>query len=375
MIAAVSLCESDVSRLPTDLSPELEVDDYIKLFSVVPKVQNLNLRNAGQFKDEVIDYILERDVPLKQLQLEAANLVSNQKWGEFFKNCGRRLESLKLSWLDYTMDECTFSQLIKDCPNLKRLKLKKCFQLGDSSLQVIGGLQQLEHLSLRFPLPTTSPALVYLIDAIGSKLQTLSLENFRDADDSVLHIIHTTCAHLTKLRFSENDLCTDAGFASLFTNWSNPPLTFVDLSSNRSIDYSQPDGPEDAPTGLASAGFLALMTHSGSLLERLDISSCRHITYDAFSQVFDGKQQYPNLKDINIAFLTRIDTTILAGLFKSCPQLVKVTAFGCFSVTDAAVPKGVLLIGVPNAQDSIIQEGEADMDTLDGLRPEMEVGV
>lgn len=299
---------------------------------------------------------MERNVPLKRLQLEAANLISNEKWVEFFEHCGARLESLKLAWLDYSMDDNTFMQLVLHCPNLHRLKMKKCFRLGDTSLDAISELKQLEHLSLRFPSQTSSVALVDLIASVGSQLRTLSLENFYDADDNVLGTIRSTCARLNKLRFTENDLCTDAGFALLFTDWPNPPLTFIDFSSNRSVDCSKPDGT-DEPTGLSAAGFMALMKHSGLLLEHLDISSCRHITYQAFSEVFDGKQQYPNLKQINITFLTNIDTTILAGIFKSCPELIQVTAFGCFNVTGVMVPKGIALVGVPNAHVSILQEG------------------
>ncbi len=326
----------------------------------------MNLRNAGQFKDEVIDYIIERNVPLQNLQLEAANLVSNEKWVELFEHCGRQLESLKLSWLDYAMDDDAFMHVVRNCPQLRRLKMKKCFRLGDPSLGAISELKQLEHLSLRLPLPTSAVALVDLVASVGSRLRTLSLENFYDADDNLLATIRSTCIRLNKFRFTENDVCTDAAFVSLFTDWPNPPLTFIDFSSNRSIDNSKPDGP-DEPIGLAAAGFLALMNHSGSLLEHLDISSCRHISYQALSEVFDGKKQYPNLKNVHINFLTSIDTTIVAGIFKSCPQLNQVTAFGCFNITGVRVPKGVALIGVPNAQDSIVQEGDFDAMLTDDL--------
>ena len=237
--------------------------------------------------------------------------------------------------------------------------MKKCFRLGDVALGAMTELRQLKHLSLRFPSATTPGVLINLISSIGPGLRTLSLEGFSDADDDALSMIHSSCTQLSKLRFTENDSCSDVGFASLFTDWSNPALAFIDFSSNRSVDYAKPDGPED-PVGLASGGFEALMKHSGSRLERLDISSCRHITYESFSKVFDGKEQYPVLKDINISFLTKIDTSIAVGMFRSCPQLIKVTAFGCFNVTDVAVPKGVALIGVPNAQDSIVQEGDHD---------------
>ena len=334
---------------------------------MVPRVHNLNLRNAGQFKDEAVDYMIERDVPIRSLQLEAANLVSNAKWIQFFEERGHRLEKLNLAWLDYSMDDVTFLCLVRNCPNVKHLKMKKCFRLGDKALGAMTQLRQLEHLSLRFPTATSPGVLTDLISSVGPGLRTLSLEGFSDANDDALSMIHSSCTQLSKLRFTENDICTDAGFASLFTSWSNPALAFIDFSSNRSVDYAVPDGPKD-PIGLASGGLEALMEHSGPRLERLDISSCRHITYESFSKVFDGKKQYPLLKDINISFLTKIDTSIVAGMFKSCPELIKITAFGCFNVSEVLVPKGVALIGVPNAQDSIVQEGDLDVDIWQGLR-------
>ena len=315
----------------------------------------MNLRNAGQLKDEVLDYIMERHVPLRSVQLEAANLVSDDKWREFFHKAGRRLEALKLAWLDYSMDDETIRHLVEGCPNLKRLKLKKCFRIGDESLDAIAELP-LEHLSLSFVQPTTSASIERLVKALGSRLRTLSLERFENAEDNVLAEVHANCRNLVKFRFTGNDLCTDAAFSSLFTDWPNPPLSFIDLCSNRDLDYSKPDGQEE-PVGLASAGFTAMMAHSGSKLERLDISSNRHISYETFAEVFNGIKQYPFLKEVNISFLTRIDTIIVAGIFKSCPAMKKVTAFGCFSIRDVIVPTGVALIGVPNAQDSIVQEG------------------
>ena len=304
----------------------------------------------------MIDYIIDRNVPLRELQLDASNLVSDGKWREFFDLRGYLLESLKLSWLDNSMNDETVACLVQGCPNLKRLKFKKCFKLGDAALEALSGLQGLEHLSLQLMLPTSTVILTMLITVIGSKLRTLSLEKFENADDSVLEAIHSSCNQLTKLRFTNNDLCTDKAFRALFTNWFNPPLTFIDLSSNRDIDYTKPDGPDEA-TGLASDGFRALMAHSSLKLESLDVSSCRHISNEALSEVFDGTKQYPCLKDLNISFLQKVETPTVAGMFKSCPKLTKLTAFACVNLRDVIVPAGVALIGVPNAQDSIIQEG------------------
>ncbi|KAI4233315.1 MAG: hypothetical protein LQ349_004489 [Xanthoria aureola] len=344
-------------------SGALEVEDYIKIFSFSPRIASLSLKQAGQFKDEVLDYMMERDIPIKHLKLYAANLVSDGKWIEFFATCGQRLESLQLRDLDYSMDDNTFMHLVRSCPHLKRLKMKKCWRLSEPALGAIQELKELEHLSLQFKLPTSSQSLVDLITAVGSGLRTLSLEDFHDADNSVLKAVNTHCSQLQKLRFTENDLCTDTGFTELFTNWSNPPLTFVDFTGSRSIDYNNPDGTDEA-VGLGTAGFEALMAHSGSTLTTLMIPSCRHIEREGLANVFDGAKQYPALKTADISFVKRTDTPIVAGIFKSCPQIMKLTAFGCFSVSDVTVPKGVALIGIPNAQDSIVQEGGYDFDSI-----------
>ena len=332
------------------------MDDFIKIFSVVPGVQNLDLRSAGQFKDQVIDYIIERDVPLKRLRLEAANLVKDEKWRELFGACGQRLEALTLTWLDYEFSNETFDLLVQRCPNLKRLKMKKCFRLDESALEALCMLNKLEHLSLRLKLPVPTSSITNLITSVGRNLRTLSLEAFYDADDTVLEAIHSDCTHLSKLRFCDNNACTDVGFTSLFTNWLNPPLSSIYLEGCRDLDCTNPDGPDES-IGLASAGFQALMTHSGSRLERLDISSNRHITYETLSEVFDGVKQYPYLKEINITSLTRVDTAIVAGIFRSCPAMKKVVAFGCFLIKDVVVPPGVALIGAPDAQYELVQEG------------------
>jgi DNA repair protein RAD7 len=324
---------------------------------MMPNVESVDLRNAGQVKDKVLKYMVEKKIPLKHLQLAGSNLVSDDGWKMLFKHYGMELLSLKLSWLDCAFDDDTVAFLVDHCPNIQRLKLKKCFKIGDRGLNSLGNLQRLEHLSLDLPRETTERQLIYVADKTGSNLRTLSLERFLDASDEFLAVVKQRCQRLEKLRFTDNAICTDQGFADLFTEWVNPPLTFVDFSSNRDVDNANPDGPEN-PVGLASAGFTALMEHSGRHIQKLDISSCRHITHDAFSKVFDGVKRYPELKELNISFLTIMDDFIVACIFKSCPTLVKLTAFACFKVKDVLVPAGVALIGVPNAQDSIVIQGD-----------------
>jgi len=245
---------------------------------------------------------------------------------------------------------------VKHCPNISRLKLELCRRIGQPAVEAIAEMPNLEHVSLQIGREVDNGALLKLIASRGEHLRTLSLEKFLDADDVVLEAIHRLCRKLSKLRFSENDTATDAAFTALFTDWANPPLNFVDFNSTRDIDNNNADGPEK-PTGLASNAFRALMTHSGSALRHLDISSCRHIDLPAFIDVFNGSLMYPDLEHINVSFCNKVDTTVVAGIFKSCPNLKKLVAFGCFDVADVVVPRNIALIGVPTAQDAIEQYG------------------
>jgi DNA repair protein RAD7 len=87
--------------------------------------------------------------------------------------------------------------------------------------------------------------------------------------------------------------------------------------------------------------------------------------------VFDGSKQYPHLREINVSFCPVVDTQIIAGMFRSCPSITKVVTFGCFQVEDVQVPKGIVLIGAPKAQDQIEQFGDVVLDYQRELGSEM----
>ncbi|KAJ4369244.1 UV-damaged DNA-binding protein rad7 [Neocucurbitaria cava] len=276
------------------------------------------------------------------------------------------LKSFKVEWLDAAFDDETVEALTTFCPNLERLKLERCKRIREDSIDAIARLQHLKHLTLRFYEPVRHEKLIHLITSVGAQLRTLCLEHFLDntvdPTDDVLETIHKTCRHLSKLRFTENNECSDAGYVGLFSNWENPPLRYIDLNSTRDMDNTNPDGPEDFPIGLGSDGFREMMSHSGERLEYLDISSCRHISHATLAEIFDGTRQYRHLREINLSFCPVVDTHIIAGVFRSCPMLKKVVTFGCFQVADVLVPKGIVLIGAPKAQDQIEQFGDVVFD-------------
>jgi DNA repair protein RAD7 len=359
-------------------SADLETEDFDQIFAVVPNIKKLSLRNCCQFKDSNIDYMIEKARHLTDIQLLGANLVRNDKWIDLFVARGHDLKSFKVEWLDAAFDDQAVEALTTFCTNIERLKLERCKQIGVDSIDAIARLQHLQHLTLRMDKHVPMERVVNMVAQIGAHLRTLCLEHFLDntdePTDAILEAIHNTCRKLRKFRFTENNECSDAGYTNLFTNWDNPPLRYIDVNSTRDLDNANPEGPDDNPIGLASRGFQALMQHSGSELEFLDISSCRHISHETFADIFDGEKQYPYLREINMSFCPVVDTQIVAAIFRSCPQIKKVVMFGCFEVTDVVVPRGIVLIGAPKAQDAIEQYGEVELEfqreLQDALRKE-----
>ena len=340
----------------------LEHENFIEVIAKMPRMERLVLGNACQFKNPTMAYLTEKADNLKHIQLYAANLVSNESWSKFFEARGESLETVKLQWLDSSFEDANVAEMVSYCPSLSRLKLEFCRRLTENCLDSIMQLSNLQHLSLQLGESIRNSTFVSLIETLGPKLQTLSLSGFTEIDDTVLEAIHTHCKSLSKLRLTHNETCTDAGFASLFSHWANPPLRYIDVSSTRDVDNNNPDGPA-AAVGIASRAFTALMAHSGAALERLNIASCRHISHEALATAFDGVRQYPELRDVDMSFVGAVDALVLAGLFKSAPALRKVVAFGCFAIEDLVVPAGLVVIGVPKAQDAIEKVGEAmDVD-------------
>lgn len=48
----------------------LDTSDFMKIFTMCPSIKNLLLENAGQFKDEVLNYLARRpDIEIKHFRV------------------------------------------------------------------------------------------------------------------------------------------------------------------------------------------------------------------------------------------------------------------------------------------------------------------
>ncbi|EON97695.1 putative dna repair protein [Phaeoacremonium minimum UCRPA7] len=328
---------------------KLSSENIMRIFQVVPKIKNLKIRNAIQFKDEVMDYVISRDnINLEGFYLHGANLVSETHFIKYLKAKGQSLRSFKIYYTDKHFGNEAVTALKEHAPALNRLKICHNQEVSGDGVREIAELKQLQHLSLDLHKSVHSDVYVHVLKNIGAGLKTLSLKMVPEIDNTVLDAIHANCRSLEKLRITDSEVMTDEGFARLFNDWENPGLITLDLQKCRQLDSAHPRANPDN-LGLCSNGFRALMEHSGRTLRHLNIHACRHISREAFEEVFSAQSVYPDLRDLEISFCEEVTDFIVGSIFRSCPYLREMNVFGCMKVKDVRVPRGKILVGVPNA--------------------------
>jgi DNA repair protein RAD7 len=332
---------------------KLTSDDLLRIFQQVPNLKHLKIKNAIQFKDEVMEYLLSRHIDLESLYLLGANLLSEEMWNKFLKEKGTSLKSFRVYFTDRYFGDSTLALLPKYCPSLKRFKIRHIQNVTGAGVKELAKVKSLEHLGLQLHHTVHPDVYVHVLNEIGPNLRTFSISIAPTADNTVLDAMHAKCRALQKLRINDSEVMTDDGFARLFTDWANPALRFVDLSKCRQVDSVKPrENPDNI--GLCSNGFRALMEHSGDSLEHLNVHACRHISREAFEDVFGPEKVYPNLTELEISFCEEVNDFIVGSAFRSCPNLRKMNVFGCMKVKDVKVPRGKILVGVPNALGMVI---------------------
>ncbi|KAK0636177.1 RNI-like protein [Bombardia bombarda] len=338
---------------------KLSADDFIRIFQTVPAIKKLKIRNAIHFKDQVMDYLISRHIELEEIYLAGANLLSEQKWKEFLQKKGQSLKSLRVYWTDKHFGNETLDELGTACPSLERLKVSHNQEVTGDGVKELAKLKSLRHLSLDLRNQVHPDIYVNLLREIGPSLETFSVARMPDIDNTVLDALHNSCRSLQKLRVTDSEVMTDEGFVRLFEGWENKGLVFVDLQKCRQLESAKPrENPHNI--GLCSNGFRTLMAHSQRTIEQLNVHGCRHISAQAFEDVFAPDKIYPELRKLEISFCEEVNDFVVGSIFRSCPRLRELNVFGCMKVRDVKVPWGKLLIGVPNALGMVIEGNEDD---------------
>ena len=282
---------------------------------------SLTLLNASQFQNSVMDYFTQRIKTLEKLHLRSANLIDDVRWQSFFIAHGGLLESLRLEFLDvfFTLD--TIKVMVSQCKRLKSLRLEHLNHLtDDDAICELSKLKKLEHFTVRLGHDVTSQSLVALIEAIGKNLRTLAIKDCACLDRSVLIAIRTNCHRITHLKLTGADKFSFSEFSTLFTNWQNPPLTKIDLST---VGTFNTGAKSDEDMGVAGTHdtLESLMIHSGNRLEKLDLHSCRPINHAALCSAFTEVVTYPRLEKVDLSFIQDVDDFIVGSIARCCPKL------------------------------------------------------
>lgn len=347
--------QPDAEEIAVYDGAKLSSDDMIRILQMAPKMKNLKIRNAVQFKDEVMEYLLSRDhINLEGLYMYGANLLSSEMWKKYLVAKGKTLQKLQVYYTDKHFDNECLTTLKTTAPSLRRLKVYNNQQVGCAGIRELAYLKSIQHLSVHVHNKVHSDIWVDVLSSVGAGLKTFSLRMTPQLDNTVLAAIHSNCRVLKKLRITDSEAMTDAGFSRLFTDWKNVGLVHLDLQKCRHIDSQHPRENPDG-IGLCSEGFKALMQHSGQTLQYLNVHACRHISKEAFEEVFDPEKLYPELKSLEISFCEEVTDFIVGGIFKTCPNLKELNVFGCMKVKDVRVPRGKILVGVPNALGMVIE--------------------
>ncbi|OLN86973.1 DNA repair protein rhp7 [Colletotrichum chlorophyti] len=333
-------------------------DDFISIFQVATQLEEFKVRNAIQFKDKVMEYLLSRDAQLSYFYLHGANLLSDDAWTKFIMQKGAALNTLQVYYTDKHFGDEMLGLLPKHCPNLNRLKVYHNQKVTNEGIKEIGKIKTLKHLGLHLDNQLNPKVLASTILSAGKYMETLSLRKMPEANDEVLNAIKTSCRSLKKLRITDSEAMTDEGFVDLFTNWANPPIETIDLQKCVHRESTQPRH-NPLGIGLCDNGFRALMKHSGRKIRNLNIHACRHIHRAAFEEVFSEDNVYTDLVKLEVSFVEEVDDFVLGCIFRSCPNIREVNVFGCMKVRDVPVPRGKVLVGVPNAMGMVV-EGKDD---------------
>lgn len=341
-------------------STGLATSDFLRIFMMSPNLERVDLDCAGQFKNEVLDFVSGHPLlPLTAFHLGAPNLITDESWRNFFASKGANLKSFETNYCDGHFDDETVASLVEHCTQLQSLKLTHMWKPTARSIECLAGLRQLRHLTLARPFnPIPSAAMVSVIESVGHQLETLVLDDFAELDDQVLEAIHAHCRRLSKLRLEHNERFTDRALEGLFRGWANHGVTELSFWGCRDVCADDPTGNVHG-RGMCGEAFKAMMAHSRSRLRVLDVTSCRHIPHAALLEVFANDAiSYPQLEHVNLSFVGAVDEAILAGLFRACPRLQRVEVFGCFGVADAVPPRGVFLVGRAGGSGELTIVGE-----------------
>ncbi|KAF9032948.1 RNI-like protein [Panaeolus papilionaceus] len=349
-----SLTLFDATNLPP---PALETLAYHNANLV-----SLRLDFCGQLNDASMQVFSTSLPHLRRIELLGPFLVRVPAWQTFFESHSQ-LESFLITQSPRFDEDCVRS-MVKNCPNIKELRLKEVGKLNDVFLEELQKLTaDLTYLDLSDPSHSCSEeAMIALISAVGGDLTYLNLSKHTLLGDSFL--MQGVLPNIFKLRhlvLSYLPELTDKGVAEFFNEWgNNPPLDFLDISRNEELQ---------------SEALKAILYHSGKNLQVLNINGLKDVEQEALGLIGSVQKDNPKnrfvgladiiggqLKKLDVGWCRSVDDFIIKQMLEGtrnkrgnleggCKQLEELKVWGCNRVS-ASCPRrrGLIVLGIETHQ-------------------------
>lgn len=238
---------------------------------------------------------------LTHIDLLGPFLVRKEAWQQFLT--GRKLISFKITQSPRFDVECLQTLLDTSRDTLEELRLCEVGQLDDAFLEELKGSFSssgsseyiLHHLDLSLPSTScSSEALIGLLETLGPGLEYLDLSGHDAVGDDLFTLgiqPHTTKIHtLIMSRLLE---LSDEGIAAFFQGWENHALTHIDLSRT---------------PNLSSLTLDALLDHSGSALEQLNINAWKETSQDSLASIAVKARE---LRKLDVSWCREVNDFVL----------------------------------------------------------------
>ncbi|KZT53896.1 RNI-like protein [Calocera cornea HHB12733] len=302
----------------TDLDP----NGLIALANLNPNLVNVRLDFCGRMEAKALEHWGQRLTKLRRLELHAPFLVREKAWVDFFETVGDKLEGFLITNSPRFSQECIES-LVKNCPNLTELRLRRIGKLTDDWLPLLHPLTKLTLLDLsdpslgNLPISLSDEPIIDFLTKIGGNLETLDLSGHElVTDDMLIRGIAPNTPKLKWLRLVELANITDDGVGAFFDALVSPPLHWIDLSRN----------PELADKALSS-----LLDHSGAGLAHLNINQFKAAASEVLMQI---PQKATILEFLDLGFCREVDDFVVKAVQDGCKHLKELKVYGCNRITE-----------------------------------------
>jgi DNA repair protein RAD7 len=315
----------------TDPNLGLSTDKMEQIAYITPNLSTLQLSYCGRLADQTLETIVSRLHSLKHLILTGPFLVTAATWRSILEKLGSKLQTFEVSDTARWGEECS-AALVKYCPNIQVVGLKRIHGLSDAHIRPLAQLRHLRSLDLSEPSSTvTDDAVIPVIQSVGPNLEKLVLDRCTKLGDSTMKAIFAYCCNVTHLSLALLENVTDDCVTTGFSRW-NDNHGLVTLNLTRCIQ-------------IKNTGLEAMLIHSGRTLQRLSVNSLEELTAEVFDMLGAHKIGVC-LVDLDVGFIRCVTDAVVAKISIACPELRVLKVFGDNYVTSfAAARPGVRLIG------------------------------